>query len=113
MWGFHGAESLLSLHWSETIPAWPPQDRSEGLRPVLGKGQVLRQVCAGRGMSMSILFSPTACPPGSYKAKQGEGPCLPCPPNSRTTSPAASICICHSNFYRADSDPADSACTSE
>ncbi|XP_054939610.1 ephrin type-B receptor 3 isoform X3 [Physeter macrocephalus] len=51
------------------------------------------------------------CPPGSYKAKQGEGPCLPCPPNSRTTSPASSICTCHSNFYRADSDPADSACT--
>lgn len=52
-----------------------------------------------------------ACPPGSYKAKQGEGPCLPCPPNSRTTSPAASICTCHNNFYRADSDSADSACT--
>nr|XP_030717497.1 ephrin type-B receptor 3 isoform X1 [Globicephala melas] len=51
------------------------------------------------------------CPPGSYKAKQGEGPCLPCPPNSRTTSPASSICTCHSNFYRADSDSADSACT--
>uniref|UniRef100_A0ABI7ZLM2 Ephrin type-B receptor 3 n=1 Tax=Felis catus TaxID=9685 RepID=A0ABI7ZLM2_FELCA len=51
------------------------------------------------------------CPPGSYKAKQGEGPCLPCPPNSRTTSPAASICTCHNNFYRADSDSADSACT--
>ncbi|KAK2090821.1 Ephrin type-B receptor 3 [Saguinus oedipus] len=51
------------------------------------------------------------CPPGSYKAKQGEGPCLPCPPNSRTTSPAANICTCHNNFYRADSDSADSACT--
>lgn len=56
---------------------------------------------------------PAACPPGSYKAKQGEGPCLPCPPNSRTSSPAASICTCHSNFYRADSDSADSACTSK
>lgn len=53
------------------------------------------------------------CPPGSYKAKQGEGPCLSCPPNSRSTSPAASICTCHNNFYRADSDSADSACTSE
>ncbi|XP_032262899.1 ephrin type-B receptor 3 [Halichoerus grypus] len=51
------------------------------------------------------------CPPGSYKAKQGEGPCLPCPPHSRTASPAASICTCYSNFYRADSDSADSACT--
>ncbi|XP_003358781.3 ephrin type-B receptor 3 isoform X1 [Sus scrofa] len=51
------------------------------------------------------------CPPGSYKAKQGEGPCLPCPPNSRTTAPAASICTCHNNFYRADSDSADAACT--
>uniref|UniRef100_A0A5F8HJU8 receptor protein-tyrosine kinase n=1 Tax=Monodelphis domestica TaxID=13616 RepID=A0A5F8HJU8_MONDO len=52
-----------------------------------------------------------ACPPGSFKAKQGEGPCLPCPPNSRTASAAATICVCHNNFYRADSDTADSACT--
>ncbi|KAK2107931.1 Ephrin type-B receptor 3 [Saguinus oedipus] len=48
-----------------------------------------------------------SCPPGSYKAKQGEGPCLPCPPNSQITSPAASICTCHNNFYHADSDFAD------
>ena len=89
----------------------------EGPRPVLGKGQipmeVWRVVSAGKGAETSILFSPTACPPGSYKAKQGDGPCLPCPPNSRTTSPAAGICTCHNNFYRADSDSADSACTSE
>lgn len=79
-----------------------------GPRPVLGEGQILTEL-----KSTSIVFSPAACPPGSYKAKQGEGPCLPCPPNSRTSSPAASICTCHSNFYRADSDSADSACTSK
>lgn len=72
-----------------------------------------RLVSVEKKSESSLLFSLAACPPGSYKAKQGEGPCLSCPPNSRSTSPAASICTCHNNFYRADSDSADSACTSE
>lgn len=79
-----------------------------GAKTQAGKGQVLSE----EGGKYTSSFSLAACPPGSYKAKQGEGPCLPCPPNSRTTSPAASICTCHNNFYRADSDTADSACTS-
>uniref|UniRef100_A0A8D2PX06 Ephrin type-B receptor 3 n=1 Tax=Zosterops lateralis melanops TaxID=1220523 RepID=A0A8D2PX06_ZOSLA len=33
-----------------------------------------------------------ACGPGTFKSKQGEGPCSPCPPNSRTTSGAAMVC---------------------
>lgn len=59
------------------------------------------------------FFLPPACGPGTFKSKQGEGPCSPCPPNSRTTSGAATVCICRSGFFRADTDPADSACTSE
>uniref|UniRef100_A0A8D2PWP5 Ephrin type-B receptor 3 n=1 Tax=Zosterops lateralis melanops TaxID=1220523 RepID=A0A8D2PWP5_ZOSLA len=35
-----------------------------------------------------------ACGPGTFKSKQGEGPCSPCPPNSRTTSGAAMVCTC-------------------
>ena len=62
----------------------------------------------------SSLFSlPPACGPGTFKSKQGEGPCSPCPPNSRTTSGAATVCTCRNGFFRADTDPADSACTSE
>uniref|UniRef100_A0A8C5J2I0 Ephrin type-B receptor 3 n=1 Tax=Junco hyemalis TaxID=40217 RepID=A0A8C5J2I0_JUNHY len=53
-----------------------------------------------------------ACGPGTFKSKQGEGPCSPCPPNSRTTSGAAMVCTCRNGFFRADTDPADSACTS-
>ncbi|XP_071898398.1 ephrin type-B receptor 3 isoform X2 [Anas platyrhynchos] len=53
-----------------------------------------------------------ACGPGTFKSKQGEGPCSPCPPNSRTTSGAATVCTCRTGFFRADTDPADSACTS-
>ncbi|NWY01311.1 EPHB3 protein, partial [Nothoprocta ornata] len=53
-----------------------------------------------------------ACGPGTFKSKQGEGPCSPCPPNSRTTSGAATVCTCRNGYYRADTDPADSACTS-
>lgn len=60
-----------------------------------------------------LFFFPPACGPGTFKSKQGEGPCSPCPPNSRTTSGAAMVCTCRNGFFRADTDPADSACTSE
>ncbi|XP_029309065.1 LOW QUALITY PROTEIN: ephrin type-B receptor 3 [Cottoperca gobio] len=52
-----------------------------------------------------------ACIPGTFKSKFGEGSCAPCPSNSRTSARGASICPCQSGFYRADSDPPDSACT--
>lgn len=113
-----GKRAFCSCSGSWAIPAWPPQSRRwRGQDLGWGRARFPRGVddwcLQGREVSSSTPFSPAACPPGSYKAKQGEGPCLPCPPNSRTTSPAASICTCHNNFYRADSDSADSACTSE
>uniref|UniRef100_A0A6Q2YV61 Ephrin type-B receptor 3 n=1 Tax=Esox lucius TaxID=8010 RepID=A0A6Q2YV61_ESOLU len=52
-----------------------------------------------------------ACSPGTFKSKQGEGFCSPCPPNSRTSSGAASVCVCRNGYYRSDSDSPDSACT--
>ncbi|XP_062260937.1 ephrin type-B receptor 3 [Platichthys flesus] len=52
-----------------------------------------------------------ACIPGTFKSKFGEGSCAPCPSNSRTSARGANICPCQSGFYRADSDPPDSACT--
>nr|XP_015826196.2 ephrin type-B receptor 3 isoform X5 [Nothobranchius furzeri] len=52
-----------------------------------------------------------ACSPGTFKSKQGEGPCFPCPPNSRATSGAASICSCRNGYYRSDTDSSDSPCT--
>ncbi|KAL7386982.1 hypothetical protein ABVT39_016533 [Epinephelus coioides] len=52
-----------------------------------------------------------ACIPGTFKSKFGEGSCAPCPSNSRTSARGASICPCQSGFYRSDSDPPDSACT--
>ncbi|XP_016106582.1 ephrin type-B receptor 3-like [Sinocyclocheilus grahami] len=52
-----------------------------------------------------------ACTPGTFKSKQGEGSCMPCPSNSRASSRASSICPCQSGYYRADSDPPDAACT--
>ncbi|XP_035278598.1 ephrin type-B receptor 3-like isoform X6 [Anguilla rostrata] len=52
-----------------------------------------------------------ACSPGTFKSKQGEGFCSPCPPNSRSSSGASNLCSCRNGFYRADSDSPDSACT--
>lgn len=52
-----------------------------------------------------------ACIPGTFKSKFGEGSCAPCPPNSRTSARGANICPCQNGFYRADSDPPDSPCT--
>ncbi|KAJ8270430.1 hypothetical protein GJAV_G00114510 [Gymnothorax javanicus] len=52
-----------------------------------------------------------ACSPGTFKSKQGEGFCTPCPPNSRSVSGASNLCSCRNGFYRADGDSLDSACT--
>ncbi|CAL8253021.1 unnamed protein product [Merluccius merluccius] len=52
-----------------------------------------------------------ACSAGTFKSKQGEGFCSPCPANSRASSGAASICSCRNGFYRSDTDSPDSPCT--
>ncbi|XP_008331857.1 ephrin type-B receptor 3-like [Cynoglossus semilaevis] len=52
-----------------------------------------------------------ACTPSTFKSKFGEGNCVPCPSNSRTSARGANICPCQMGFYRADTDPPDSACT--
>ncbi|XP_008329539.1 ephrin type-B receptor 3b isoform X5 [Cynoglossus semilaevis] len=52
-----------------------------------------------------------ACSPGTFKSKQGDGFCLPCPANSRASSGAASVCSCRNGYYRSDTDPPDSPCT--
>nr|XP_049587932.1 ephrin type-B receptor 3 isoform X14 [Syngnathus scovelli] len=52
-----------------------------------------------------------ACSPGTFKYKQGEGFCLPCPANSRASAGAASICSCRNGYYRSDADTPDSPCT--
>uniref|UniRef100_A0A3B4H2H5 Ephrin type-B receptor 3 n=1 Tax=Pundamilia nyererei TaxID=303518 RepID=A0A3B4H2H5_9CICH len=52
-----------------------------------------------------------ACSPGTFKSKQGDSLCLPCPANSRASSGAASVCSCRNGYYRADTDSPDSTCT--
>ncbi|KAF3835213.1 hypothetical protein F7725_027771, partial [Dissostichus mawsoni] len=52
-----------------------------------------------------------ACSPGTFKSKQGDGFCSPCPANSRASSGASSICSCRTGFYRSDSDAPESPCT--
>ncbi|KAK2907971.1 hypothetical protein Q8A73_009044 [Channa argus] len=52
-----------------------------------------------------------ACSPGTFKSKQGDNFCLPCPANSRATSGAASVCSCRNGYYRSDTDSPDSPCT--
>uniref|UniRef100_A0A3Q3WTM7 receptor protein-tyrosine kinase n=1 Tax=Mola mola TaxID=94237 RepID=A0A3Q3WTM7_MOLML len=58
-------------------------------------------------------FEPdNACPPGTFKSTQGPGLCLQCPPNSRSTAEAATICVCRNGYYRGDADQPDEPCTS-
>ncbi|XP_075413880.1 ephrin type-B receptor 6 [Tenrec ecaudatus] len=52
-----------------------------------------------------------ACPPGSYKASAGTGPCSRCPAHSHAPDPAAPVCPCLPGFYRASSDPPGAPCT--
>lgn len=58
-----------------------------------------------------IVF--TACPPGTFKSTQGPSLCLQCPPNSRSTAEAATVCVCRNGYYRGDADQPDEPCTSE
>lgn len=70
--------------------------------------------CVGYDLTLHFLsFLPTACPPGTFKSMQGTGLCLQCPPNSRSTSEASTICVCRNGYYRADGDLPDMPCTSE
>uniref|UniRef100_A0A4W5KRY2 Fibronectin type-III domain-containing protein n=1 Tax=Hucho hucho TaxID=62062 RepID=A0A4W5KRY2_9TELE len=59
---------------------------------------------------LSIL--PAACPQGTFKSTQGPGLCLQCPPNSRSTVEAATICGCRNGYYRGDMDLPEASCTS-
>ncbi|XP_044055099.1 ephrin type-B receptor 3-like isoform X7 [Siniperca chuatsi] len=52
-----------------------------------------------------------ACSPGTFKSKQGDSFCLPCPANSRASSGASSVCSCRNGYYRSDTDSPDSPCT--
>ncbi|XP_053286380.1 ephrin type-B receptor 3 isoform X6 [Pleuronectes platessa] len=52
-----------------------------------------------------------ACNPGTFKSKQGDGFCLPCPDHSVAGSGAANICSCRNGYYRSDTDSPDSPCT--
>ncbi|KAM4548108.1 ephrin type-B receptor 3b isoform 4-T4 [Odontesthes bonariensis] len=52
-----------------------------------------------------------ACSPGTFKSKQGDEPCFPCPDNSRATSGAANVCSCQNGYYRSDTDSPESPCT--
>lgn len=61
----------------------------------------------------SYCFLFPACNPGTFKSKQGDGFCVPCPANSRTSSGASTVCSCRTGYYRSDTDPPDSACTSK
>lgn len=63
--------------------------------------------------SLMLCFFFPACPPGTFKSTQGPGLCLQCPPNSRSTAEAATICVCRNGYYRGDADQPDQPCTSE
>lgn len=60
--------------------------------------------------SSCLSFSP-ACSVGFYKAKSSDAGCSKCPPHSHSLRDGATVCDCHSGFFRADSDPSSMACT--
>lgn len=67
----------------------------------------------GTSQDPPALLSLAACPAGTFKASQGSGLCVPCPPNSRSSAEASPVCPCRNGYYRADFDPPAAACTSE
>uniref|UniRef100_A0A669F2Y6 receptor protein-tyrosine kinase n=1 Tax=Oreochromis niloticus TaxID=8128 RepID=A0A669F2Y6_ORENI len=52
------------------------------------------------------------CPQGTFKSFQGPGLCQQCPPNSRSTIEAATLCGCRNGYYRGDMDKPEDLCTS-
>lgn len=72
-----------------------------------------RLLCVFSLTSCLCVLVFTACPPGTFKSTQGPGLCLQCPPNSRSTAEAATVCVCRNGYYRGDADQPDEPCTSE
>lgn len=64
-------------------------------------------------VAFSAFFPPAACPQGTFKSSQGAGLCQQCPPNSRSTIEAATLCGCRNGYYRGDMDKPEDLCTSE
>uniref|UniRef100_A0A668A307 receptor protein-tyrosine kinase n=1 Tax=Myripristis murdjan TaxID=586833 RepID=A0A668A307_9TELE len=52
-----------------------------------------------------------ACAVGFYKAKVSDAGCSKCPPHSHSVREGATVCTCHSGYFRAETDPASMACT--
>uniref|UniRef100_A0A3Q3RY29 receptor protein-tyrosine kinase n=1 Tax=Mastacembelus armatus TaxID=205130 RepID=A0A3Q3RY29_9TELE len=52
-----------------------------------------------------------ACSVGFYKARSSDAGCSKCPPHSHSLRDGATVCDCHSGFFRANSDPPSMACT--
>ncbi|XP_071778192.1 ephrin type-A receptor 4-A-like isoform X2 [Centroberyx gerrardi] len=52
-----------------------------------------------------------ACAVGFYKAQSSDGGCSKCPPHSHSVREGATVCNCHSGYFRADTDPGSMACT--
>ncbi|XP_063305862.1 ephrin type-B receptor 4 [Pelobates fuscus] len=53
----------------------------------------------------------TACLMGTFKPTVGDMPCQPCPLNSLTAAPGATVCNCKTGHFRAPADPATDSCT--
>ncbi|XP_053320180.1 ephrin type-B receptor 4 [Spea bombifrons] len=52
-----------------------------------------------------------ACPVGTFKPDVGEMPCQPCPLNSHSSAPGATVCGCKLGYYRAPGDAPTAPCS--
>ena len=53
------------------------------------------------------------CPPATYKSVSGPGGCLACPEHSRAERSGSDVCACEPGYWRAETDPPQTACTRE
>ncbi|XP_064459535.1 ephrin type-B receptor 2-like isoform X3 [Ornithodoros turicata] len=51
------------------------------------------------------------CPPGTFKAASGDGPCMRCPAFSVAPEPGSTECHCKERYFRNPSDPKSMPCT--
>src|SRR4029434_2445509 len=69
-------------------------------------------VCLCVCVCVCVCLCVAVCKVGYYRAHSPEGACSPCPAHSYAPREGSTSCRCDKGFYRSETDPPSSTCTS-
>ncbi|XP_069042851.1 ephrin type-B receptor 4a [Lepisosteus oculatus] len=101
----HGARQL------NAAPAAPPPRMFCGEDGQWVEGATLDCACMEGYEPAERKTACRACLPGQFKSTVGDQQCLPCPANSHSAYTGSAECQCRTGYYRAESDPPHTPCT--